>query len=209
MKATLNLKTLKGNDVKVEIEFGFDGNKVIGVECAGMKAPAGASHRDCALGKRLRANNIPASDDNFRYELIRTIFNGKEMLIALDRESSEQLRAENERLDVEGEEAAFPGIGVLRAAYEAEENWHENFSRAMEDEHCVKHPKRPRVDVAALQAAYPRAALYLLAVEYSFADNDRKAAAGRKAMRILQEEGMEDEAKSVLDNWLQEEGRWN
>lgn len=211
MNAILNLKTPKGSDITVEIEFGFDGNKIVSVEYAGMKSPAGASRRDCALGARLRANNIPvpASGDNFRYELIRTVFNGKTTLVVLDRESSERLRAENDRLSMAGEEAAFPGLGTLRAAYEVEENWREKFARAMEDEHCVKHPKRPQVDVAELQAAYPRAALYLMAEDYSFADNDRKAAAGRKAMRLLQRGGTEDEAKSILDNWLAEVDGWN
>lgn len=209
MNAILNLKTLKGNNVTVELEFDFGGNKIVSVEYAGMKSNDDASRRDCALGKLLRANNFPADDDNFCYETIHTILGSKTALVVFDRESSERLRAENARLSKEGEEAAFPGIAALRAAYDAEDNWRENFARAMEDEHCVKHPLPPQADVAELQAAHPRAALYLMAEGYGFATHDRKAAAGRKAMRLLQEGGTEDEAKSILDNWLSEEDRWN
>ncbi len=99
---------------------------------------------------------------------------------------------------------AVPGLASLRAARADEARYRAEFERMMEDEYNdgVNPPAKPAVSSSDLAAQYPRAALYLKAESYSCASNHHKAAAGSKAMQLLAEGGSDDDARTVMDNWL-------
>lgn len=61
---------------------------------------------------------------------------------------------------------------------------------------------RPKVDIAALEAQYPRAVAYLFAEGYSYAANFRKAAAGRRALeKIINGEDHEKVISDMEAEW--------
>ncbi len=104
-----------------------------------------------------------------------------------------------------------PGLAELRKAYDAEENYREAFNRMMENEQNdgVNPPKPVAVKSSDVAGKYPRAALYLKAEAYSWASHYAKAAAGEKAMALIQEGGDLTEAQKILDNWLPESAKWD
>lgn len=115
--------------------------------------------------------------------------------------SREQMRAEDARL-----EQLFPGLTLLKAAYQSESAYSEAFNRMMEDEQNdgVRPPKAPAIDIDKLAAQYPRAALYLKADGYTMSANDKRSAAGDKAIRVLKSGGSIADAEAILKNWVGE-----
>ena len=111
-----------------------------------------------------------------------------------------------------------PGLDDLRKAQDEAHNdrsrYADEFERMMEDEgNDGARPPRPidesaKDRVARLAAEYPRAAAYLRAKDYTLAGNDRKYAAGKKAMEIIATGGTIEEANDVMANWLPEESKW-
>lgn len=105
----------------------------------------------------------------------------------------------------------FAGLDLLRAARESAEQYHEAFNRMMEDENNdgVNPPSIPKSDPDALAKQYPAAALYLKAEGYTHASNYMKSGAGRDALEVLNEKGLQglEEASDILDNWLPVEDR--
>lgn len=135
----------------------------------------------------------------------------------LDRDSTEKLKifrqeqhekrvAEaraNCEARIKAEEEKFPGITLLREAYEQECEYREAFNRMMDDEYNdgVRSPKAPTLNYDKLAEEYPRAALYLKAEGYTFAANYAKVSAGEKAMQMLKCGHSLDEVQAVLNNW--------
>lgn len=166
-------------------------------------------------------------DPDFTYEYFKfSLPSAKgEVFVVLDKESSLALQAhakarwDQQTADIlarQAEEAkalalAVPGIDELRRALDGHAHYHADFERAMEDEmrDGINMPRRPASDIAALQAQYPRAALYLKAEDYSLASHYAKASAGDKAMAILRNGGTIEDAQAVLDNWLPESAMWD
>ena len=104
-----------------------------------------------------------------------------------------------------------PGLEQLRAAYNDEERYHEQFNRMMEDEQNdgARPPKPVAAKSSDVAKEYPRAAMYLKAEAYSRAGHYAKASAGEKAMKLIQEGGDLAEAQTILDNWLPKESTWD
>jgi hypothetical protein len=111
--------------------------------------------------------------------------------------SDEQVASEQAAFD-----AAVPGLDELRAARSAKNDYDRSMSKFIAGDGLSRRPVRPETDVEALATAYPRANVYLLAEAYSNASNDRKSSAGVRAMSILKAGGSIDEARRVLDGWL-------
>jgi hypothetical protein len=108
-------------------------------------------------------------------------------------------------------EAVAPGVAELKAAIEDHEQYAHEFEEMMEDEDNdgVRPPKLPTSDVAALEARYPVAALYLTAQAYLLASNHHKYSAGKRASEIIESGGSIEEARQVLENWLPESSTWD
>lgn len=103
--------------------------------------------------------------------------------------------------------ANLPGLDELRRARDEADRYDRQFGEMIDDEsNDGARPPKPAEgpSFAELSAKHPRAALYLLAEDYSSAANDRKASAGSQAMELLAHGGSEDEARQILENWLPE-----
>ena len=97
-----------------------------------------------------------------------------------------------------------PGLEELREARDAELEYDNKFSRMMNDENNdgVRPPKRPVANASELAKKYPAAETYLKAEAYELASHHQKSAAGKKALKLLESGGSVDDAKKILDNWL-------
>jgi hypothetical protein len=102
-----------------------------------------------------------------------------------------------------------PGLEELEnartAAYNAEQHYQIQVDQAMED--GAPFPKNidPALQqkAAKLAADYPRAVVYLNAKGYTYSNNINKYSAGKKAMEMIATGATIEEAKAVLENWLQ------
>jgi hypothetical protein len=112
--------------------------------------------------------------------------------------------AEAERRETERLAANVPGLEQLRAAIDAEQQYRRGFNRMMEDEDNdgVCPPKHPVASSAELAKQFPRAAVYIRAESYSFANHWAKVKAGEEAMEIIGSGGVIDDAEAKLENWL-------
>ena len=140
--------------------------------------------------------------------------------VILDKESTLKLREfsklRHEAMIKEGRERRLaekkklaetvPGLEELEATYNAEARYRAKFADAMEDEYNdgVSMPEVPQADIKALEAKYPRAALYIKADDYCSAENHAKASAGEKAKAVLVEGGSLEDAAALLDNWTKD-----
>lgn len=123
--------------------------------------------------------------------------------VLLKEAEAEALEAERARLLAarEAKRQLPEGLEDCRAALEAEEDYRQAFSQMMEDgdNDGARPPRKPTIfDFAK----YPRAMLYLRAEGYTYAANDKKYSAGKKALKILEAGGSMAEAQAVLDNWV-------
>jgi hypothetical protein len=98
---------------------------------------------------------------------------------------------------------AIAGLADLEAAINAEEEYHNEFNRRMENEALSSFaPARPAVSSKVLAATYPRAAAYIKAEAWSYASHYAKAAAGRKALdRIINGEDYEQVLADMVAEW--------
>lgn len=93
--------------------------------------------------------------------------------------------------------ANVPGLDELRSAISEWADYDCALRRMQDDEYSVVLPSKPTVDVEALRERYPVASAYLKAEAYTYASDDRKVAAGQKAVERL--EGGEDHAEVIAE----------
>lgn len=105
---------------------------------------------------------------------------------------------------------AIQGLKELQAAIYERQKYSYEFSRFIEHDGIGKPPVKPTADIEALKAAYPRAAAYIKADNFTDAAHYAKSSAGRKAKeRIINGDDpdiviadMENEWKSYCDEHI-------
>lgn len=115
------------------------------------------------------------------------VVNGKEVLLCaqIDKKDWDTFRA--------GVKAELlrnvPGLEILKAAINAEIQYHEDFEAMMDDEFNdgVNPPSKPQTNSAEIAKQYPIAAAYLKARAWECAAHFSKSAAGRKAKNAIAE----------------------
>ena len=107
-----------------------------------------------------------------------------EIVAALLAQREAGLRAEQER---EAKIDAIPGLREIEAARADLVNWKLEFDASFNGENGggVGVRPKPKYDMDALHAKYPRAKAYLNAQDFAASANDAKAAAGRKALEAI------------------------
>lgn len=111
------------------------------------------------------------------------------------------LRAEQER---QRKIAAIPGLREIEAARADLVNWKLEFNASFDGENGggVGVRPKPKYDMDAMYAQYPRAKAYLDAQDFAESDNDAKAAAGRKALEaIINGENYEQAIHTMNSEW--------
>lgn len=111
------------------------------------------------------------------------------------------LRAEQER---QAKIDAIPGLREIGAARADLVNWKLEFDTSFDGENGggVGVRPKPKYDMDALNAKYPRAKAYLDAQDFAESDNDVKAAAGRKALdAIINGENYEQAIDTMNSEW--------
>jgi len=96
-----------------------------------------------------------------------------------EKEAQEEARRQAKKAKI----AAIEGLEEINNAINAETEYNRAFNKMMEDESNdgVFPPKKPAINSADLKQKYPRAAAYIKAENWSFADHYVKSAAGKKA----------------------------
>ena len=107
-----------------------------------------------------------------------------EIVAALLAQREACLRAEQER---QAKIDAIPGLREIKAARADLVNWKLEFDASFDGENGggVGVRPKPKYDMDALHAKYPRAKAYLDAEDFAASDNDAKAAVGRKALAAI------------------------
>nr|DAK83384.1 MAG TPA: hypothetical protein [Bacteriophage sp.] len=227
-KETFDAKTPSGIAVKIEIEMDCNGWKAthLDVNSTGRYPVLSLNMYS---GKTLSKAGFPLPASEELYCVYRIDKNGSTCDVVIAPESAHKMgdeihalraaRKEQWKNEWQAEKAAeqaaleakIPGITALQEAYEAEAAYRAAFGRAMEDEgrDGVAMPKRPKANIAELEKAHPRAALYIKADDYSDAMNDKKAAAGEKAKKMLEEGASLEAVEEVLKNWMPESAMWD
>lgn len=124
-----------------------------------------------------------------------------EIVAALLEQRETALRAEQER---QKKIAAVPGLREIEAARADLVNWKLEFEASFDGENGggVGIRPKPKYDMDALYAKYPRAKAYLEAKDFAESDNDAKAAAGRKALEaIINGENHEQAIHTMNSEW--------
>ena len=124
-----------------------------------------------------------------------------EIVSALLAQREAGLRAEQER---EAKIDAIPGLREIEAARADLVNWRLEFNASFDGESGggVGVRPKPKYDMAAMYAKYPRAKAYLDAEDFAASDNDAKAAAGRKALEaIINGENHEQAIHTMNSEW--------
>ena len=135
----------------------------------------------------------------------------KDVIIAeLKKQKAAEKAAAEER---EAKINAIEGLKELQKARNAEEDYHHEFNRRMENESLSSFlPARPAVSSKEIAAQYPRAAAYIKAENWKYANNYAKVAAGQKALeRIINGENHEQALADMEAEWdaHREENMWN
>lgn len=108
-----------------------------------------------------------------------------EILSILMEEWNEAKRKADER---EAKIEAIDGLREIQSAMDELDAWHAKFEKSFYGPGAVGGlgvGPRPKHDIDAMKAAHPRAAAYLMAKDWSFADHDVKASAGKKALEKI------------------------
>lgn len=108
---------------------------------------------------------------------------------------------------------AIEGLKELKAAINEQNDYHYEINRRFENEALSSIlPAQPKANVKDLKKKYPRAAAYIKAENWKYANNYAKAAAGRKALeRIINGEDHEQVLADMEAEWdaHREENMWN
>lgn len=139
----------------------------------------------------------------------------KDYIISHKTEIMDYLKAEAEAKQKAAEErqakiSAIEGLDLLKKTINAWAIYHDEFNRFIENDAIGKPPVKPTADIEALKAAYPRAAAYIKADNFTDAAHYAKSSAGRKAKeRIINGDDpdiviadMENEWKSYCDEHI-------
>lgn len=124
-----------------------------------------------------------------------------EIVAALLAQREAGLRAEQER---RAKIDAIPGLREIEAARIDLVNWKLEFDASFDGENGggVGVRPKPKYDMDALYAKYPRAKAYLEAKDFAESDNDAKAAAGGKALEaIINGENHEQAIDTMNSEW--------
>ena len=124
-----------------------------------------------------------------------------EIVAALLAQREAGLRAEQER---QSKIDAIPGLREIKAAYADLVNWKLEFDASFDSENGggVGVRPKPKYDMDAMYAQYPRAKAYLDAEDFAASENDAKAAAGRKALEaIINGENHEQAIHTMNSEW--------
>ena len=222
MEKEFTVKTIKGTDIIFVVHLNLKGWEVKSVILQGQRHVV--ERQKMCTGQELSVLKLETDGNKKYFVVVIANFNivlSADTTLTFVKEADAFFQEHKEELLVEHKaaiateqaalESAVPGISVLRQAYEADDSYHDDFRRVMESEQHdgIRMPKRPAVDIPALEAQYPRAVLYLRAEAYSDASHHLKAAAGKKAMQLLRDGGNEADAEVILQNWLPAESIWD
>lgn len=111
------------------------------------------------------------------------------------------IRAEQER---QKKIAAIPGLREIEAARADLVNWKLEFDASFDSENGggVGIRPKPKYDMDAMYAKYPRAKAYLDAQDFTASENDAKSAAGKKALEaIINGENYEQAVAAMNSEW--------
>lgn len=124
-----------------------------------------------------------------------------EIIAALLAERDAGIRAQRERQE---KIDAIPGLREIKTARADLVNWKLEFDASFDGENGggVGVRPKPKYDMDALHAKYPRAKAYLDAEDFAASDNDAKSAAGRKALEaIINGENYEQAIHTMNSEW--------
>ena len=124
-----------------------------------------------------------------------------EIVAALMAQREAGLRAEQER---QSKIDAIPGLREIKAARADLVNWKLEFDASFDGENGggVGVRPKPKYDMDALHAKYPRAKAYLDAQDFAASENDAKSAAGMKALEaIINGENHEQAIAAMNSEW--------
>ncbi len=119
--------------------------------------------------------------ESFKYECVR-----------------ERREMEEQKLD-----EMFPGLSTLKAIRSAENRYHEDFEKALENENTVNFPVKPKKSFEQEAKKYPAAVAYLKAEYYATSSNGGQYDAGTKALERLMNG---EDFKQVIDEM---EAEWH
>lgn len=124
-----------------------------------------------------------------------------EIVAALLAQREAGLRAEQER---RAKIDAIPGLREIEAARIDLVNWKLEFYASFDGENGggVGVRPKPKYDMDAMYAKYPRARAYLDAQEFAASENDAKSAAGMKALEaVINGENHEQAIAAMNSEW--------
>ena len=124
-----------------------------------------------------------------------------EIVAVLLQQREAGIRAEQER---RREIDAIPGLREIEAARADLVNWKLEFDVSFDGENGggVGVRPKPKHDMDAMYAQYPRAKAYLDAQEFAASENDAKSASGRKALEsIINGENHEQAIAAMNSEW--------
>lgn len=121
-----------------------------------------------------------------------------EIAAALLAQREAGLRAEQER---QAKIDAIPGLREIEAVRADLVNWKLEFDASFDGENGggVGVRPKPKYDMDAMYAKYPRAKAYLDAADFAASENDAKSAAGMKALEAIINGENYERAVSTMD----------
>ena len=136
---------------------------------------------DYGDGRIMMRNHYAVKKDNAMGEIKAM----KSEIMAYLRAKAAETAAKKEMR--EAKIAAIDGLDEIKNAIYDMQAYHKAFNRMMDDEYNdgVNPPQKPQADIKFLEARYPRAAAYIQAENMSYAANDVKASAGKRAMECI------------------------
>lgn len=137
-------------------------------------------------------NQIACNKDN----AIGEIKSRKEEILAWFDHQTEQKEERHRKIE------EIPGLNELKSAIADMEAWKEEFEASFDDVGGMGVRPRPKYDIDAMHAQYPRASAYIKAESWALASNDEKSKAGKKALeRIINGEPETEVIEEMERKW--------
>jgi hypothetical protein len=116
-----------------------------------------------------------------------------------DKKAAEKAAAEAREAKIN----AIEGLKELKAAINEQDDYYHEINRRFENEALSSIlPTQPTANIKELKEKYPRAAAYIKAENWKYANNYAKAAAGKKALeRIINGENYEQALADMEAEW--------